>query len=123
MVGPRETPYEGGLFTLIAAFPEDYPIHGPEIKFMNKIYHLKVDFKDNLGFICHDRLIEWKCEGKVKGFRFYTMKQALFDIFCLFYFKNEEYAVNEQRADVYINNREQYKAEARKWTKLYASIN
>ena len=38
MVGPRNTPYEGGLFTIIATFPYDYPAHGPEFKFVNKIY-------------------------------------------------------------------------------------
>ena len=122
MIGPRETPYEGGLFTLYAAFPEDYPIHGPEIKFVNKIYHLNVDSTHSLGFICLNRLHQWSITGNVKDFQFYTMKQALFDIFCLFYFQSVEYTFNDQMADLYINNREQYEANAREWTKLYASM-
>ena len=29
MVGPKNTPYEGGLFKIQALFPYDYPNHGP----------------------------------------------------------------------------------------------
>ncbi len=54
MIGPENTPYEGGLFTLLAIFPIDYPNHGPEFKFLNKIYHLNVESKnsDYFGHIC-----------------------------------------------------------------------
>ena len=45
MVGPKDTPYEGGIFTIIIIFPRDYPNHGPEFRFKNKIYHLCVDPK------------------------------------------------------------------------------
>ena len=40
MLGPKNTPYEGGLFTILAIFPDNYPALGPEFKFLNKIYHL-----------------------------------------------------------------------------------
>ena len=77
MVGPKNTPYEGGLFTLLAIFPDNYPIKGPEIKFINKIYHLNVDFKYYLGHICVANLNSWWISGKVKDYPYYTMKQAL----------------------------------------------
>ena len=121
MIGPKNTPYEGGLFTLLAVFPDNYPINGPEIRFMNKIYHLNVDFKNYLGHICVANLNSWWISGKVKDYPYYTMKQVLFDIFCLFYVQNIEYAFDDEMAKLYINNRDQYEANAKKWTELYAS--
>ena len=72
MIGPKNTPYEDGLFTILiieiilwvnkfhafissityyfSIFPSDYPNHGPEFRFKNKIYHLRVDPKN--GRIC-----------------------------------------------------------------------
>ena len=33
--GPKDTPYEIGIFTILISFPPDYPLHGPEFKFLN----------------------------------------------------------------------------------------
>ena len=51
MVGLPDTPYENGLFTIAVDFPQNYPHHGPEFKFKNKIYHLNVDLKRDFGHI------------------------------------------------------------------------
>ena len=125
MVGPRGTPYEAGLFTLIAKFPNDYPIHGPEFKFLNKIYHLNVDFKnqESLGSICINNLNEWKTTGIVKNYPYYTVKQALFDIFSLFYVRGfKEDDSNYLSASARIPSLRQFDEEAKKWTQLYASM-
>ena len=34
LLGPSETPYEGGVFFLEADFPDNYPTAGPKIKFL-----------------------------------------------------------------------------------------
>ncbi len=81
MVGSRDTPYENGLSTITVNFPQDYPTHGPEFKFKNKIYRLNVDFKNGFGHICINSLNEWRTTGKVSGKPGYAVKQALFDIF------------------------------------------
>ena len=124
MVGPRNTPYEGGLFTILAIFPEDYPLHGPEFKFLNKIFHLNVDFKnkESLGHICINSINEWRIKGVVTNKPVYTVKQALFDIFCLFHNQGVEGAYDEQMADLYKNHPEKFNEEARKWTKNFASM-
>ena len=122
MVGPVNTPYEGGLFTLSIVFPNDYPSHGPEFKFKNRMYHLNVINNPNnreFGHICVNSINEWKGTGKVKG-GFYTVKQALFDIFCLFYNQGIESAFDENMAMDYKNNPTAFNQEARKWTQLYA---
>ena len=124
MVGPKNTPYEGGLFTILAIFPNDYPNHGPEFKFRNKIYHLNVDFKnlDSIGHICINSINEWRIKGSVTNKPFYTVKQALFDIFCLFHNQGVEGAYDEEMANLYKNNPTQFNANAKEWTKLYASM-
>ena len=122
MVGPRNTPYQGGLFTILAIFPNDYPNHGPEFKFVNKIYHLNVDFKKDLGHICISSINAWRVSGQVPGRPVYTVKQALFDIFCLFYNQGEEGAYDEGMAALHRNNPDKFNEEARRWTQEFASM-
>ena len=121
MTGPKNTPYEGGIYTIKILFPEDYPNKGPEFKFLNKIYHLNVDFKKDFGHICINNLNSWKNYGTVKGKPFYTVKQALFDIFCLFSNQGIDSPYDEEMAELYKSNRKQFDANAKEWTKLYAS--
>ena len=121
MTGPKNTPYEGGIYTIKILFPEDYPNKGPEFKFLNKIYHLNVDFKKDFGHICINNLNSWHNFGTVKGKPFYTVKQALFDIFCLFSNQGIDSPYDEEMAELYKSNRKQFDANAKEWTKLYAS--
>ena len=122
MLGPKNTPYEGGLFTILAIFPDDYPAHGPEFKFINKIYHLNVDFKNNFGHICISSINAWRVSGQVPNKPVYTVKQALFDIFCLFYNQGVEGAYDEQMAQLYEKEPEKFNNEAKKWTQQFASM-
>ena len=125
MVGPKDTPYEGGIFTIIIVFPLNYPKLGAEFKFQNKIYHLNVDWrestkKDELGHICLSTLNEWRSTGKVKAKKGFGVKQALFDIFCLFYNQGIESPYDINLANQYKNNREQFNEEAKRWTQMFA---
>ncbi|KAF6137820.1 hypothetical protein GIB67_025247 [Kingdonia uniflora] len=52
--GPSETPYEGGVFQLAFAVPEQYPLQPPNVRFLTKIFHPNVHFKS--GEICLDIL-------------------------------------------------------------------
>ncbi|KAL5975947.1 hypothetical protein ACLOJK_020276 [Asimina triloba] len=52
--GPSETPYEGGVFQLAFAIPEQYPLLPPQVRFQTKIFHPNVHFKT--GEICLDIL-------------------------------------------------------------------
>lgn len=53
IAGPKDSPYEGGLFKLQLYLPEEYPMVPPKLLFMTKIYHPNIDF---LGRICLDIL-------------------------------------------------------------------
>ncbi|KAI5354655.1 hypothetical protein L3X38_007550 [Prunus dulcis] len=52
--GPSETPFEGGVFQLAFAVPEQYPLQPPQVRFLTKIFHPNVHFKT--GEICLDIL-------------------------------------------------------------------
>ena len=122
MLGPQNTPYAGGVFTIKVYFPQEYPNKGAEFRFVNKIYHLNVDWKnkDSLGHICLSSLNEWHTTGKVKTKPCYGVKQAPFDIFCLFYNQGIDSPYDEAIAEQYKNRRSEFDALALKWTKDYA---
>jgi len=48
--GPKDTPYEGGVFQLVMKFPIDYPMSPPELKFISDFWHPNV-YKDT-GIVC-----------------------------------------------------------------------
>lgn len=50
LYGPKQTPYEGGLFLLYIKFPNDYPFRAPEMRFITPIYHCNMNSQ---GRICH----------------------------------------------------------------------
>ena len=122
MFGPQDTPYKDGIFTIKITFPQDYPNHGAEFKFMNKIYHLNVDFRNDLGHISLNNINEWHTTGKVRSMPVYGVKQALFDIFCLFYKQGFESPYDEEMAMQYLNDRKKFDEIAKEWTMKYARL-
>ena len=123
MLGPNNTPYKGGIFTIKITFPDDYPNHGAEFKFMNKIYHLNVDPKKDLGHISLSSLNEWRVRGIVTDRPVYGVKQALFDIFWLFYNQGTDSPYDEERIILYRDNPVKFNEEVKKWTQKYAIDN
>jgi len=39
LIGPKDSPYEGGIFKCIMEFPENFPLYPPKFLFDTKIYH------------------------------------------------------------------------------------
>merc|ERR1711907_423132 len=40
--GPKDTPYEGGVFKLLMTFPEAYPMEPPKLQFLSRFWHPNV---------------------------------------------------------------------------------
>jgi ubiquitin-conjugating enzyme E2 N len=51
--GPKDTPYDGGVFYIEFFFPDEYPSVPPKARFLTKIYHPNIDM---IGRICLDIL-------------------------------------------------------------------
>ena len=57
IMGPSDSPFEGGIFLLDVTFPTDYPFKPPKIVCKTKIYHPNINSNGN---ICLDILkINW----------------------------------------------------------------
>jgi ubiquitin-conjugating enzyme E2 D/E len=50
MIGPIDTPYEGGKFIVNIDFSDNYPFKAPKVHFKTKIFHPNI--KQDTGEIC-----------------------------------------------------------------------
>ena len=113
LLGPVDTPYAGGLFILTADFPEKYPNVKPEVKFVNKIYHLNVSPRD--GHICISILNSYVPKTPIVD--------VIFGIVSLLYNQNTDSPYDHGMADEYRNKRGEFDKKAKEWTAKYASMN
>lgn len=54
LVGPTETPFEGGVFNIEMRIPDTYPFNPPKVKFTTRIWHPNIS--SVTGAICLDIL-------------------------------------------------------------------
>ncbi|XP_075395112.1 ubiquitin-conjugating enzyme E2 D2-like isoform X2 [Tenrec ecaudatus] len=110
IMGPANSPYQGGIFFLSIYFPTDYPYHPPEITFTTRIYHPNISKRGN---ICLDILkSEWSPA--------LTIAKVLLSICSLLCDPNPDDPVVPSIAKTYKTDREKFDKLAKKYTHKYA---
>ena len=110
IMGPSDSPYQGGIFSLDIRFPTDYPFKPPKCIFTTKIYHPNINSN---GSICLDIL-------KDQWSPALTIGKVILSISSLLTDPNPDDPLVPEIANIYKNNRAQYDYNAREWTKKYA---
>ena len=120
LIGPADSPYKGGLFTLRIKFPDNYPEKAPEVCFLTPIYHVNINpcaprqpGGESLGYVSISTLYFWKPECK--------MRVVLSDIFILLYNPNPNSPYGLDRAQEMRENPALFEEKIKYFTKKYAN--
>ncbi|XP_023942683.1 ubiquitin-conjugating enzyme E2-22 kDa [Bicyclus anynana] len=111
IVGPPDTPYEGGTFQLEIKVPETYPFNPPKIRFVTKIWHPNVS--SVTGAICLDILKDqWAAA--------LTLRTVLLSIQALLSAAEAGDPQDAVVAKQYRESQQLFLLTARHWTNVYA---
>mmetsp|Transcript_37036 Transcript_37036/g.44781 ORF Transcript_37036/g.44781 Transcript_37036/m.44781 type:complete len:154 (-) Transcript_37036:441-902(-) len=110
ILGPAQSPYEGGVYKLELFLPEEYPMAAPKVRFLTKIYHPNID---KLGRICLDIL-------KDKWSPALQIRTVLISIQALLSAPNPDDPLAEEIAKQWKEDEAAAVATAKEWTRLHA---
>ena len=111
IMGPENSPYQGGLFWLKINFPKDYPFKPPKVIFLTKLYHPNIS---STGSICIDILKEQWSPAL-------TISKVLLCICSLLDDPNPDDPLVPEIANLFKEDREAYNKKAKDFTLLYAT--
>ncbi|XP_078658610.1 ubiquitin-conjugating enzyme E2-17 kDa-like isoform X2 [Branchiostoma floridae x Branchiostoma belcheri] len=110
IMGPADSPYQGGVFFLNIHFPTDYPFKPPKVQFTTKIYHPNINSN---GSICLDILrSQWSPA--------LTISKVLLSICSLLTDPNPDDPLVPDIARIYKTDKKKYNEQAKEWTNKYA---
>ena len=110
ILGPVQSPYEGGAYKLELFLPEEYPMAAPKVRFLTKIYHPNID---KLGRICLDIL-------KDKWSPALQIRTVLLSIQALLSSPNPDDPLDETVARHWKENESEAIQTAKEWARMYA---
>eukprot|EP00658_Telonema_sp_P-2_P002545 TRINITY_DN1095_c0_g1_i7.p1 TRINITY_DN1095_c0_g1~~TRINITY_DN1095_c0_g1_i7.p1 ORF type:complete len:174 (+),score=40.88 TRINITY_DN1095_c0_g1_i7:150-671(+) len=110
IMGPPDSPFQGGVFFLNVHFPSDYPFKAPKINFTTRIYHPNINSN---GSICLDIL-------KDQWSPALTISKVLLSICSLLNDPNPDDPLVPDIASQFKQDPEGYAATAREWVSKYA---
>ena len=112
MLGPPDSPFEGGIYRLNMQFSHKYPLQPPEVTFITKIFHPNIS---DDGKICINILYNDWCAAL-------RIETILLSIQSIFTSPDVIAAlpVNNEAANLYTKNRDEYDQHGRWYTKTYA---
>ena len=108
--GPKDTPYEGGVFNINIQFTKDYPFRPPKVNFETVIFHPNINVR---GDICLDIL-------KDKWSSALTVNKILLSLSSLLSDPNPNDPLVPEAASLLRNDVNKFNERAREWTNKYA---
>jgi len=110
IMGPPDSPYQGGVFFLTIHFPTDYPFKPPKVAFTTRIYHPNINSN---GSICLDVL-------KSQWSPALTISKLLLSVCSLLCDPNPDDPLVPEIAKIFKTDRTRYNQLAKEWTSKYA---
>ena len=111
--GPKETPYEGGVWKVRVHLSEQYPYKPPQIRFLNKIFHPNIS--EMFGTVCLDVITHaWTEKYDLSMIFEYFLPQLLTD-------PNPYDSLHWIAADMYLNRPEEYKKFVSEHVEIHAT--
>lgn len=103
--GPKDTPYENGVFKILLRMDDTYPFKPPSVKFLSPIFHPNI-YSD--GKICIDILqsSEWSAALNIRT--------VLLSIISLINDPNPLSPANRKAAELYVKDRNAYNEQVKK---------
>jgi len=110
IIGPEDTPFEGGVFRIKLVFGADFPAAPPKGYFVTKIFHPNVS---KTGEICVNTLKkDWEPKQGIK--------HVLLVIRCLLIVPNPASALNEEAGKLLLEHYDEFAKRARIFTSIHA---
>jgi ubiquitin-conjugating enzyme E2 D/E len=109
--GPKDTPYEKGVFDLSVDFPKEYPFIPPTIKFINRIFHPNIDMNGN---ICIDILKDQWASS-------ISLTSIIISLSDLLQNPNPDDPLNIDAGNIYKKNKEQFNKTVNDYIKKYCN--
>jgi len=105
IMGPEDSPYQGGVFYLNIIIPKDYPFKPPKLTFTTRIYHPNINSN---GTFCLDILYdEWSPA--------LTISKVLLSISSLLTYVNPDNTLVQEIANIYETDRAKYENTVKEW--------
>lgn len=113
IIGPPDTPFEGGVYELDIVIPDQYPFNPPKVKFVTKIWHPNIS--SATGAICLDILTEKAWAAAM------TLRTVLLSIQALLSAAEPDDPQDAVVAGQYKKDIKVYERTARYWARTFAN--
>lgn len=110
--GPKDTPYDGGLYQIEINLPDQYPFVPPKMRFVTKVWHPNISSQS--GAICLDIL-------KDQWSPALTLKTALLSLQALLSSPQPDDPQDAVVAKQYLSEYDTYCKTAKYWTEAFAN--